>query len=60
MKAIRGINSLNNTLSTKLIKGRLEALNKINLNSNKRFFHDITRTEPKNKSDNVLLKYTRS
>jgi len=55
MKAIRGINSLNYCLTSKLNKKGLEEINKINLNLSKRFFFNIARTELKNKTTYVFI-----
>jgi len=53
MKAIRRINLLNNHI--RLNKGELNTFNKINFSLNKRFLHNNTRNELKNKSENVFL-----
>ena len=45
MKAIRGINSIQNTLSVNLNKKGIEAIRKINFNLKYKYFHNLTSTQ---------------
>lgn len=55
MKAIKGINCIKNSLSINFNKKAIDAMNKVNLSMNKKCFHNVTRTDLKNKLEKVFI-----